>query len=236
MRSWITGELKCVYFSVLVYIRTLPEPISPTSVSLPKKSSTGLAKHVPEVRPPLLPQIDPSHRRSDALLQPLNHLLLKLLTLGMFPSTPPSLPSHPSFFSSTLPTIRQRLHLASLSTTSSHAASSQYSETWTASFSALPLTSQQTFLISLLAALDCRVGRNTSTSARGKVGGSASVLRGVLGKPSQTTADDGGLWSALSAVVCGSGRVWDIGVVRAVVCWIADPQDSSVDETGEWSA
>ena len=45
--------------------------------------------------------------------------------------------------------------------------------------------------------------------------------------------DDEELWSAVSAVICGSGRTWDIGIARSVVCWIADEQDSRIDEGGK---
>lgn len=76
------------------------------------------------------------------------------------------------------------------------------------------------------------MGRDTSVASCRKVGEAAGVLRGVLGKPGECGAEDEGIWSAVSAVICGSGRTWDVGVARAVVCWVADPQDSSVDEAG----
>ena len=164
-----------------------------------------------------------------------SHLLLKLLTLGLFPSTPPSLPSQPSFFSATLTTIRRRLHLC---TASSEAASAHYPETWSAVIRSLPTTSQQTFVASLLGGLDCTVGTDTSARACRSIGEGAGILRGLLGKLGGDNADveAGGnneLWGAVAGVVCGSNRTWNLGIARAVVCWVADPQGTRVDEPGE---
>jgi telomere length regulation protein len=44
--------------------------------------------------------------------------------------------------------------------------------------------------------------------------------------------DNEELWGAVSATMCGSKGTWDLGVVRAVVAWVADPHEMSVDETG----
>ncbi|KAF8586558.1 hypothetical protein K439DRAFT_945232 [Ramaria rubella] len=172
----------------------------------------------------------------ETLLQSHSSLLLKLLNLGLFPPSPPSLPSQPSFFTSTLSIIRRRLHLTNVAIASSEAASFRYSATWAAVINSLPSTLQQTFVASLFGALDCYTGRDTSSSAHRKIEESKKLLRGLLGKLYGNNVVDENdendeLWGVVSALICGSRRTWDIGVVRAVVCWIADPQDSNVDST-----
>ncbi|KIJ35771.1 hypothetical protein M422DRAFT_782450 [Sphaerobolus stellatus SS14] len=98
------------------------------------------------------------------------------------------------------------------------------SESQTAEFSKISVSGLTTLI-----SLDCQVGRDTSTPARRKVGENARILRGIFGKLVAGKEDDE-LWGAITAIVCGSGRIWDFAIARAVVSWVADLQDSKVDE------
>lgn len=120
--------------------------------------------------------------------------------------------------------------------TRSNAASSTYSDTWAGFVRSLPLISQQTFLASLLASLDCRIGLDQTPPAIRKVRESAGILHGIIGKLDLWPGNIE-IWTALTAVVCASGRTWDIGIARTIVSWVVvESQGLTANGAGEYCA
>ncbi|GJJ13190.1 hypothetical protein Clacol_007441 [Clathrus columnatus] len=172
-------------------------------------------------------QRSPTDALKDVLVQAISHLLLKLVNQGLFPSFQFGLTSQPSFFTSTLPTIQQRIrlqHQTSLEVLGS------YTETWCTSIQALPLLSQRTLIKSLLSSLDVEVGIDVSSQSLRQVRSGVTVLRGVLGDCTSSYWMNNEIMKIISAVLMGSGKTWDLGLVRAIVCWVADPHVSTINE------
>lgn len=153
-------------------------------------------------------------------LPSLTYLLTKLVNLGVFPPSPPTARSQPSFFQATLPEIQSRL---------AEEDSTAYSNYWAQIFrefsSAFTL---QSVLASLFASLpDVVAGIDASPSRRASVKRSAVLLRGVLGP---LAADDVEIWETVSAIVFP--REWNEGFGRVFVCWIAGAGKSQIDQKG----
>ncbi|KDQ59511.1 hypothetical protein JAAARDRAFT_205548 [Jaapia argillacea MUCL 33604] len=152
---------------------------------------------------------------SQDTISSITFLLSKLITLGIFPPSPPTSPSQASFFTSTLSKIRSSL------------SSNAYSRIWqnlTASLSSLHL---RALLISLFSCLE-DVGMSTAGRSRGRVKREAKVVRGVVG---DVGGDGGGeLWEVLESVVLG--REWGVGRARIYVAWVAgaEANHGKVDE------
>ena len=148
-------------------------------------------------------------------------LLTKLVNVGLFPPTPPTSRSQPSFFRATLPKIRIKLGEES---------SAVYSAFWSEIVLALPSTfTLQAILVSLLASLsEVATATDPSSHQRALVKREARLLRSLVGSLSAGNEE---LWECVSAVILG--REWSEGFGRIVVCWVAESRKGQVDEQGE---
>ncbi|EPQ58409.1 hypothetical protein GLOTRDRAFT_137132 [Gloeophyllum trabeum ATCC 11539] len=183
---------------------------------------------------------DASSRKSAAKkddLSSISYLLAKLMTLGLFLPTQPSAPSQPSFFRSTLQTIRTRI---------SSYQDQAYSRTWQTLILSLPSSHNlRTFLTSLLGHLELNVpaapadngypGLSSALDARLQVKYEALLLRrivGALGRAQDTSEekDKSELWESITAVVLG-GKLWGNFGARVVVCWVAGAGEGNSPDT-----
>jgi telomere length regulation protein len=140
------------------------------------------------------------------------------VTLGVFPSTPPTSGSQPSFFFATLPTIRARLR-----SEGQHV----YSSFWCKIFGAIPSTfTKQAMFASLFSSLTTiSPGLSPSPYQRSLVRREAMLLRHLFGSLDQE------LWECVEAVTLG--RVWSEGHGRIIACWAAGVDTSEVDQAGK---
>ncbi|KAK0459518.1 telomere length regulation protein-domain-containing protein [Desarmillaria tabescens] len=145
------------------------------------------------------------------------YLLVKMVNLGLLPSSPPTLPSQASFFLATLPIIRNRLD---------GGASENYSKIWAEVFLGFPSIALQTVLTSLFASLR-RLDAPLDGSAyqRAWVKREALLLDRLVGRLSP---DNEELCETAIPVILG--RNWDESCARIFVCWVAGPQTHDIDE------
>ncbi|EMD38650.1 hypothetical protein CERSUDRAFT_153646 [Gelatoporia subvermispora B] len=145
------------------------------------------------------------------------YLLTKLVNIGAFPSTRTVSPSQPSFFSATLPTIKERLISPEVD---------RYSSFWTEVLSGLASTlALQSILASLFSALaDVSLALDPSTGTRALVKREALLLRGILGR---LRKDRGELVDSFTAIALG--RDWSEGHARIFSCWAAGAEDGQSD-------
>jgi len=150
-----------------------------------------------------------------------SYLLAKLVNQGVFPTTSPISRSQPSFFQTTLGTIRARQE---------GEASSNYSNLWSSLLLGLPTNfALRTCLISLFASLspldravDC------APQERALVRREAYLISKVVGK---LTPQKEELWESATAII--TGRNWDLGRARIFVCWVSGgSQGGQIDEQG----
>ena len=149
-------------------------------------------------------------------------LLTRLVKLGVFPPSPPTLRSQPSFFGATLSTIRARLHGAD---------SQAYSDFWSDVILSLPSTfALRAVLTSLFSYLSTpSSGLDASPSQRGVIKREAMLLRRLVGPLS---SENGELWDCVTALFLS--RDWDVGRARIFICWVAGGDGNDVNEEG-WS-
>ncbi|KAK0210548.1 telomere length regulation protein-domain-containing protein [Desarmillaria ectypa] len=145
------------------------------------------------------------------------YLLTKLVNLGLFPPSPPTLPSQASFFLATLPVIRNRLD---------GSVNGNYSKIWAEVFFGFPSIILQTVLTSLFASLR-RLDAPLDGSAyqRAWVKREALLLDQLVGRMSP---DNGELCETAIPVILG--RNWDESCARIFVCWVAGPQTHDIDD------
>ncbi|PBK77934.1 hypothetical protein ARMSODRAFT_14329 [Armillaria solidipes] len=145
------------------------------------------------------------------------NLLTKLVNLGLFPPSPPTLPSQASFFLATLPIIRSRLD---------GGANENYSKNWAEVFLGFPSIALQTVLTSLFASLR-RLDAPLDGSAyqRACVKREALLLRRLVGCMSP---DNEELCETAIPVILG--RNWDESCARIFVCWVTGPQMRDTDD------
>jgi telomere length regulation protein len=150
-----------------------------------------------------------------------SYLLAKLVNLGVFPATPPISRSQPSFFQTTLTTIRERLEAD---------VSSDYSNLWSSLLLSLPTNfALRSVLISLFASLSAiDHATDTALQQRALVKREACLLSMLVG---ELTRQKGELWDTATAIILG--KDWGVGHARIFVCWISGgSQGGKTDEQG----
>ncbi|KAH6918883.1 telomeric DNA binding protein [Coprinopsis sp. MPI-PUGE-AT-0042] len=149
---------------------------------------------------------DPQTRR--APVYPLSHLLGKLVNVGLFPSSPPTLITQPSFFQTVLPAIRSRLH---------DPKSLTYFACWNQIFEILPSSlALQSILISLFASMSpVEEPLDGSSSNRANARQEAILLTQLVGSVEPPKAE---LWEI--ATTCMLSRKWSQSYARIFVCWV----------------
>ncbi|KAI0303468.1 telomere length regulation protein-domain-containing protein [Multifurca ochricompacta] len=137
------------------------------------------------------------------------YLFTKLVNVGAFPASKPTSLSQPSFFASTLPTIRSRLSRGDSRTT-------LYSAFWTTLLESLPSSfTLQSILASLFSHISVpHTPLDASPPLRGLVKREAALLLKIIGDFQDKYALD-----STSAVVLA--RDWAEGHARVYACWVA---------------
>ncbi|KAH9952216.1 telomeric DNA binding protein [Amylocystis lapponica] len=145
------------------------------------------------------------------------YLLGKLVNIGMFSPSRPNSPSQPSFFQTTLPTIRARL---------SSSESSSYSEFWSKVLYSLPSSLVlQSILISLFSSMaEIPSALDSSMQTRSLVKREARLLKDLLGALKEDNQELLDSWSAVAL-----GREWSEGHARIFVCWAAGAETDQTD-------
>jgi telomere length regulation protein len=141
--------------------------------------------------------------------------------VGVFPTTPPISRSQPSFFQTTLTTIRSRLEAE---------VSNDYSNLWSSLLLSLPTNfTLRSVLISLFASLSpMERAVDDAPRQRALVKREAYLLHKIVG---HLTPQKEELWESASAII--SGRDWDMGHARFFVCWVSGGSEGGrVDEQG----
>lgn len=152
----------------------------------------------------------------------ITYLFTKLANVGAFPASKPTSPSQPSFFLSTLPTIRKRLSQESSATAS-------YSSFWGALLESLPSSfTLQNILASLFAHISVLdIPLDTSPSSRALVKREAGLLLGIVGSLRE---DKSYIQDSTSVVL---SRDWGEGHTRVYACWAAGARAGVGDVQGE---
>ncbi|KAG6813616.1 hypothetical protein H0H92_009233 [Tricholoma furcatifolium] len=150
-----------------------------------------------------------SAKRSKDVIPPLTYLFSKLVNLGVFPLTPPTSRSQPSFFQATTPLIRARLASEDAAT---------YTALWASLFSGLGSALILRSLITSLLASIPPLARPTDAalSQRIAVKVEARLLNGITGSISPERDE---VWETVLGIVLG--KEWDAGLARIFVCWIS---------------
>jgi telomere length regulation protein len=145
----------------------------------------------------------------------LTYLLSKLVNVGLFPASPPHARSQPSFFQTTLPTIRQRL-------ATQHPT---YASFWSNLFLGIPsILTLQSILTSLFGSLESLElsslkATDDSPTARARIKSDAALLAGLVG---EITPEKEDLWQIATGLITGSGlREWPESHARIFVCWVS---------------
>jgi telomere length regulation protein len=149
-----------------------------------------------------------------------SYLLTKLVRLGVFPPTPPTSRSQPSFFAATLATIRRRLNSEGRESYSKF-----WSDTLRSLASAFTLQAIVTSLLALL--FDAVLPLDTSPRQRALILREATLLRRLVGR---LPAKDTEAWECFAAVALG--RDGSQTRARVFVCWVAGADNEEVDEQG----
>ncbi|KIJ69466.1 hypothetical protein HYDPIDRAFT_80280 [Hydnomerulius pinastri MD-312] len=138
----------------------------------------------------------------------LTQLLVKLVNVGAFPSLLQLSPSQPSFFQSTLPSIRARLK---------EDGAEPYQKLWNQLLVSVPSVLMQqaiiTSLFSSITSLESPLGM--SARDRGIISREAEFLRALVG----TMSPDVDIWATLVAVMLT--RNWGENHARMFVRWLA---------------
>jgi telomere length regulation protein len=139
----------------------------------------------------------------------ITYLLTKLVNLGIFPPSLPITLSQPSFFHTSLPSIRQRLKSDN---------SKSYSDYWSALILAIPSShTLQSILTSIFASLlVIELPTDTAPTSRARVKQEASLLNGLIGS---ITPDKPELWEIGTSLL--TSRDWPESHARIFVCWLS---------------
>ncbi|KAG6832422.1 hypothetical protein H0H87_001582 [Tephrocybe sp. NHM501043] len=138
-----------------------------------------------------------------------SYLLSKLVNVGAFPPTQPTSRSQPSFFQSTLPTIRDRLESGSPST---------YSNMWSFLFSGLPSTLILcSVFTSLLGAISPVHPTSVKMSQRTAVKQEALMISGITGSVAPEREE---VWESVIGIILG--KEWDPGHPRVLIYWLSN--------------
>lgn len=167
------------------------------------------------------------------MAQATSYLLLKLINQGLLPSVRFGSTLKTSFFLITLPTIQRSLQFKCAIPTET--VSSPYTEAWCIAIRGLPLLSQQTLIRSLFSSLDVEVGIDVSWRSLQQIRKGLTTINGLLGNPfhsDETLKPDDRIKNVVLPVLLSADKVWDLGLVRTIVYWIANPKASVVNEKG----
>lgn len=152
---------------------------------------------------------------------PVTQLLVKLVNVGVFPSSLFLPPSQPSFFRSTLATIRGRFRQDD---------DQRYSKFWTDILNSLPFTvAQQTIFSSLCSSLS-QVPSPLGVMAqdRGIVVQQSLLLRAMFG----TLQPESDVWNSVLGVMLT--RDWNESHARIFVCWAAGAIKDTTNSKGQY--
>ncbi|KAI1790782.1 telomere length regulation protein-domain-containing protein [Ganoderma leucocontextum] len=151
-------------------------------------------------------------KSSQERMRSITYLIGKLVNVGVFPPSVPISPAQPSFFRSTLATIRARLTGTS---------SQKYSAFWIELLSSLPSSQAlRSVLTSLLSCLRVEhTALDPSTQSRALVKQEAQLLISLIGPLTRANTE---LSECISAVALG--RTWSEGHARVFACWAAGAQ------------
>lgn len=135
----------------------------------------------------------------------ITYLFTKLVNQGALPLAHPSARSQPSFFQTTLASIRRNLQSTNRNL---------YSSTWTAVLANIPSSlTLQKILQSMFASLQI----DLRSSDRSRIQGNAQILQGFFGV---VTPDYVRLWECTTGLLIN--KEWDEEMMRSIVCWISD--------------
>ena len=153
----------------------------------------------------------------------MTYLFTKLANVGAFPASKPTSPSQPSFFFSTMPTVKIRLSQGGSTTAS-------YSSFWGALLGSLPSSfTLQNILASLFAHISVPdLPLDVSPSSRRLVKREAGLLLGIVGRLRE---DKPYIRDNTSAVLLA--RDWGEGYARVFACWVAGARTGVRDIEGE---
>ena len=145
----------------------------------------------------------------------ITYLLTKLVNVGIFPPSLPVARSQPSFFHTSLPSIRRRLKSDN---------SKPYSDYWSAVILAIPSGhTLQSILTSVFASLlVIESSTDTALTSRAHVKQEASLLNGLIGL---ITPDKPELWEIVTSLL--SNRDWPESHARIFVCWLSGGSQST---------
>lgn len=143
--------------------------------------------------------------------------MTKLVNIGIFPPTKQMLSTQASFFQATLTTIRNRIR-----------DQPSYEAAWAEVIDGLASTLVlQAIMSSLFAHLTSTGDFDSTPHSRASITREASLIRGLLGRPSKDKRE---LWDGVSAIVIG--RDWDVWHARIFVCWVAGAKKGKIDLKG----
>lgn len=149
------------------------------------------------------------------MIPSITYLLTKLVNLGIFPSSLPVARSQPSFFHTSLPSIRRRLKSDS---------SKPYSDYWSALIIAIPSShTLQSILTSIFSSLlVIEPPTDTVPTSRSHVKQEASLLNSLIGS---ITPDKPELWEIGTSLM--TSRDWAESHARIFVCWLSGGSQST---------
>ncbi|KAF4603911.1 telomere binding protein [Pleurotus pulmonarius] len=151
------------------------------------------------------------------------YLLGKLANVGVFPSTRPTSRSQPSFFLSTLSSIRGNLKAVH---------GPQYANVWHEILDQLPsISTTQSILTSLFSSLSVNFDADPGVGPNSRVKAEASLLLGIVGHLGEARGE---LWDSVASITLN--RRWSEWHARILVCWVAGAQSENVDDAtiGAW--
>lgn len=146
-------------------------------------------------------------------------LINKMVLSGHFPISPSLVLNQPSFFETSLPTVRSRI------ANMKEGQAETYSRSWRTVFSSLQIGFFTTILSSLFAnCSEMPVHEDTSDQSRGLVKRESRLMLNLLG-----TLDDAldEKWTSISASLLT--KSWSISKARILVCWAALSEENGKD-------
>ena len=137
------------------------------------------------------------------------------MNVGIFPPSLPIARSQPSFFHTSLPSIRRRLKSSN---------SKPYSDYWSTVILAIPSShTLQSILTSIFASLHViESSTDTAPTSRARVKHEASLLNGLIGL---ITLDKPELWDIGTSLL--TSRDWPESHARIFVCWLSGGSQST---------
>lgn len=142
----------------------------------------------------------------------MNYLVTKLVNVGAFPPSPPTIRSQPSFWQTNLPIIRQKL--------SAIPEPEPYKLAWRKLVLSIPSSlTLRSILTSLFASLrPIEPPTDTSAPKRAQVKLEAELLSATLGDLNE---DEDQLWENATSLILS--RDWEESYARIFLCWLGGP-------------